>query len=148
MGCKNHCVKSKDTLFRGRLSTPASIKIGTRGSSFQGSAVTNSTSIHKVSGLITALLSGLRIGCFHKPWCRSKTLLGSAIAVAVVWASNCSSDLTLSLGISICHRCDPKKKKKKNWHKRSCSRNKRTHTQLSIQTCGLEQVKLEKHEVM
>ena len=35
---------------------------------------------------------------------------GSGIAVAVAWASSCSSDSTPSLGISICHGCGPKKK--------------------------------------
>ena len=40
-------------------------------------------------------------------------LLGSGIAVAVVVkASTCSSDLTLSLGTSICQGCGPKKQKK------------------------------------
>ena len=44
-------------------------------------------------------------------WCRSKTQLGSGIAVAV--AGSCSSDLTPSLRTSICHECGPKKEKKK-----------------------------------
>ena len=39
--------------------------------------------------------------------------LGSGIAVAVVQASSCSSNLTLSLGTFVSHRCGPKKKKKK-----------------------------------
>ena len=39
--------------------------------------------------------------------------LGSCVAVAVVWACSCSSDLTHSLGTSICRRCGCKKKKKK-----------------------------------
>ena len=39
--------------------------------------------------------------------------LGSGIAVAVVEAGSCISDLTPSLGISICHGCSPKKEKKK-----------------------------------
>ena len=34
--------------------------------------------------------------------------LGSGIAVAVVWAGGCSSDLTPSLGTSICCRYGPK----------------------------------------
>ena len=38
----------------------------------------------------------------------------SGVAVAVVSASSCSSDLTPSLGTSKCHRCSCKKKKKKN----------------------------------
>ena len=40
-------------------------------------------------------------------------LLRSRVAVAVVVASSCSSDLTPSLGTYICHRCGPKKKNKK-----------------------------------
>ena len=36
----------------------------------------------------------------------------SSHRVAVVQASSCSSDLTPSLGTSICHRCSPKKTKK------------------------------------
>ena len=39
--------------------------------------------------------------------------LGSGIAVAVVWAGSYSSDLTPSLGTSICRECGPKKTKKK-----------------------------------
>ena len=35
------------------------------------------------------------------------------VAVAVVQASGCSSDLRPSLGTSICCRCGPKKTKKK-----------------------------------
>ena len=38
--------------------------------------------------------------------------LGSRVVVAVVQASSCSSDLTSSLGTSVCHGCGPKKKKK------------------------------------
>ena len=39
-------------------------------------------------------------------------LLGSDITVAVVWAGNCSSDSTPSLGTSICSRCGPKRQAK------------------------------------
>ena len=39
--------------------------------------------------------------------------LGSGFAVAVAQASSCSSNLTPSLGTSICHKCGPKKKGKK-----------------------------------
>ena len=45
--------------------------------------------------------SGLRIWYCPELWCRSQLGLGSCDAVAV--ASSCSSDLTPSLGISICH---------------------------------------------
>jgi len=56
-----------------------------------------------------ALLSGLRIGHCHELWCRSQTLFRSGVSVAVAKAGSCSSDLTPSLGTSICHRCSPKK---------------------------------------
>ena len=36
--------------------------------------------------------------------------LESGVAVAVGLAGSCSSDLTPSLGTSICHRCSPKKR--------------------------------------
>uniref|UniRef100_A0A8D1M9K0 Lipid-binding serum glycoprotein C-terminal domain-containing protein n=1 Tax=Sus scrofa TaxID=9823 RepID=A0A8D1M9K0_PIG len=45
-----------------------------------------------------------------------ETWLRSGVAVALVYASSCSSDSTPSLGTSICHKCGPKKtKKKKLW---------------------------------
>ena len=40
--------------------------------------------------------------------------LGSGLAVACGVGLSCSSDLTPSLGISICHGCGPKKEKKKS----------------------------------
>ena len=43
--------------------------------------------------------------------------LGSSGAVAVVLAGGCSSDLTPSLGTSICSGCGPKKKKEKKKRK-------------------------------
>ena len=39
--------------------------------------------------------------------------LRSCVAVAVGQASSCRSDLTPSLGTSICYRCGPKKQSKK-----------------------------------
>ena len=41
--------------------------------------------------------------------------LGSHVAVAVVETGSCSSDLTSSVGTSLCCRCSPTKKKKKFW---------------------------------
>ena len=55
-----------------------------------------------------ASLSGLRIRCCCGLWCRLQTRLGSCIAVAVAVAGICSSDLTPSLGASICCGCSPK----------------------------------------
>ena len=62
-----------------------------------------------------ASLSGLRIQHFVELWCRLQTRRGSGIAVAVGWAGSDNSDLTPSLGTSICHRCSPKKTKKKEF---------------------------------
>ena len=59
------------------------------------------------------LLSGLRIWCCCRLQCRSQTLLGSSIAVAVVSTCSCGSNSTPSLGNSIHHRCSCKKKRKK-----------------------------------
>ena len=44
------------------------------------------TSTHEDTGLIPGFLSGLRIWCFRELWCRSQTLPGFGIAVAVVTA--------------------------------------------------------------
>jgi len=60
-----------------------------------------------------AFLSGFRIKRYCELWCRSQILLGSEVVVAVVYASNYSSDWTPSLGNSICRRYSPKKTKKK-----------------------------------
>ena len=56
-----------------------------------------------------ASLSGLRIQCCHELWYRLQKQLRSRVAVV---GSN-SSDLTPSLGISICHGCSPEKQKEK-----------------------------------
>ena len=84
-------------------------KEATAGEFRHGSVVTVSMRIQVWS---LALLSGLRIqwGCHELWW----TQLGSCIAVAVVLASSCSSDLTPSLGPSICFGCGPKKQKQRN----------------------------------
>ena len=60
-----------------------------------------------------ALLSGLRIQ-HCRELCRSHTQLRPGVAMSAVQASSCSSNLTPSLGNSICHRCHSKKKKYKN----------------------------------
>ena len=49
-----------------------------------------------------ALLSGLKIQRCLELWCRSKTRLGSGIAVALAQAGSYSSDWTSSLGTSKC----------------------------------------------
>ena len=73
----------------------------------------NPTRIHEDVGSIPHLVQWVRIWHCHELWCSSQTQLGSLIAVAVVWAGSYSSDLTPSLGTSICHRCSPKKTKDK-----------------------------------
>ena len=65
-----------------------------------------------------ASLRGLRIQRCHELWCRLQIQLGSAVAVAVVETGIYSSDLTPSLGISMCHKCGPKKTKKKKKKKK------------------------------
>ena len=58
-----------------------------------------------------ASLRGLRIQHCRELWCRLQTRRASdvAVAVAVVKAGGYSSDSILSLGISICCGCSPKK---------------------------------------
>ena len=73
----------------------------------------NPTSIHEDAASIRALLSGLRIWCHRKLWCRLKTRLGSGVALAVVQAGSCSSGSNPSLGTSICRGRDPEKRDKK-----------------------------------
>ena len=60
-----------------------------------------------------ASISELRIQHCHELWCRLQTQLRSHVAVAVAYAGSCSSASIPSLGISICHRCGPKKQKRK-----------------------------------
>jgi len=73
----------------------------------------NPTRNHEVAGSIPGLASGLRIWRCRELWCRSQTQFGSCIAVAVAQAGSCSSDLTPSLGTSMCCGCGPKKMQKK-----------------------------------
>ena len=55
-----------------------------------------------------ALLSGIQHCC--ELWWRSQMWLGSCVAVAVAAASSFNSNLTPSLGTSICPENDPKNK--------------------------------------
>ena len=59
------------------------------------------------------LPSGLKIRHCRELWYKSQTWLGSRIAAAVVQTSSYSSNVTPSLGTTICHRCSPKKTEKK-----------------------------------
>ena len=53
------------------------------------------------------LLSGLRIWCCLKLQHRWQMWLGSGISVAMAYVGSYSSDLTLSLGTSTCHKFGP-----------------------------------------
>ena len=111
--CKDeHCLSPRqwfdDFFYSVNCIFPLAIHLG---SSRCSSAGCNPDSIHEVWSLPS--LSGLRIWSCHELWCRSQMRLRSCVTVAVVWAGSCSSDLTPSLGTSICHRCGPEKKKKK-----------------------------------
>ena len=64
--------------------------------------LTNPTRNHKVAGLIPGLAHWVKDRCCHELWCRSQTRLGSCVAVAVAKAGGYNSDLTPSLGTSIC----------------------------------------------
>ena len=55
-----------------------------------------------------ALLSGLMIRRCHELWCRLQTRLRSRVAVALAEAGGYSSDLTPSLGTSICCESGPR----------------------------------------
>lgn len=89
-------------------------------SSPRGSVVTNPASIHEDAGS----LSGLRIWHCRELWCRSQTQLGPGIAVAVVKVGSYSSNLTPSLGTSICHRCGLKKQTNKKKERKRKERKK------------------------
>jgi len=60
----------------------------------------------------------------------------SHVAVAVVQAGSCSSNLTASLGISICCRSGPKKTKKK---KKNYTYTGQNHSQMFTRTLALEE---------
>ena len=62
------------------------------------------------------LLSGLKIRRCHELWCRLQMRPGSSVAVAA--AGGCSSDLTPSLGTSICLRCGPNNQTAKQINKK------------------------------
>ena len=94
------------------MSLLSELKYKPHRSSRHGSAVTNLTSIlvgMRVWSFV--LLSGLSIWRCHELWCRSRMWLRSCIAMAMVWASSCNSDLTSSLGTSICCTWSPEKQK-------------------------------------
>ena len=71
-------------------------------SSHCGAAETNPTGNHEVAGLIPGPTQWVTDLALQWVWCRSQMRLGSELAVAVVQAGSCSSNLTPNLGISIC----------------------------------------------
>ena len=84
------------------------------------SAVTNTTSVHEESGSTRSLPQWVKDLVLRELWCGSQMWLGSqfAVTVAVVYASSCTSNLTPSLGTSVCHWCGPKKTKEKEKRKK------------------------------
>ena len=79
-------------------------------SSRRGTVEKNPTRNDEFAGSIPGLAQWVKDPHCCELWCRSQMQLGSciAVAVAVVQASGYSSDLTPSLGTSICCRCSPK----------------------------------------
>ena len=75
-----------------------------------GTAEMNLTTIQEDTGSIPGLKQWPRIQHCRDLWCRSQTLLGSCIAVDMVWASGYTSNsMTPTWGTSICLGCDPEK---------------------------------------
>ena len=61
-----------------------------------GAVEMNPTRSHEVAGTIPGLSQWVKVSCCRALWCRLQMQLGSCIAVSVVQASSCSSDLTPS----------------------------------------------------
>ena len=90
-----------------------SFKIENIGSSHHGSVEMNLTSIHEDADSIPGPTQQVKDLVLPELWCKSQMQLQSGIAVAVAQAGSYSSNSTPNLETSICHRCGPKKTKKK-----------------------------------
>ena len=76
--------------------------------------------IHEDEGSVPGLAQGLGIRHCCELLCRSQMQLGSVIAVAVAWASSCSSDSPHSPGTSICCGYSPKKQNNNSNNNNNC----------------------------
>ena len=87
--------------------------------------LTNLTWSHEDENLIPGLTQWIR-HC-REVWCRLQTWLGSGVAVAVVQANSCSSNLTPSLGTYICHGLGRGERKRRGRGRRRRERRRRRH---------------------
>ena len=73
--------------------------------------VKNMTSIHEDAGLIPSFAQGVKDLACRELWYRVTPVAQTPHCCGCGVAGSCSSDWTPILGISICHRYGPKKKK-------------------------------------
>ena len=80
---------------------------------FAAQQLTNRTRTPEDPDLIPDLTPWVGVQRCGELWCRLQMQLRSPVALVMAVPGRCSSDLTPSLGTSICLQCDPKKQKKK-----------------------------------
>jgi len=112
--CSGHPIA--DLRWMGGKVLPITVKNGVVGVPVVAQWLTNPTRNHEVAGSIPALLRGLRIWCCRELWCWLQMQLRSGVAVALALAGGYSSDLTPSLGTSMCHGSGPRKGKHTHTH--------------------------------